>query len=567
MHDNRFFLQSFGLFFRYKPAQLITLFVLTLFLGFNQGFTIVLLIPLLGLLDPAQSTTSQNTLIKWLENFLDKTGINTSLTFILAIFALCLISVGVLTYFKSNIQSIYQQEFSYHIRKRLFKKIIASDWTYLNGKSKFNHIQVLTTEVPKMAIYYHYYLDLATKTLFIAAHVTVALMISVSFTLFVLITGSLVFFLLRNYVKKTELLGNANVQSFRNMLKRIDDFWSTVKIAKVHNSEAFYYQKFDETNKEMLGYQNKQVTNRSVQQLLFTLAGVVSLVLVVYVAYAVTKLPLTSLFVMILLFARLFPQFSGVNNDLNAMVSNTGSVRMVLEMDRDIQEHDFEVKPSAERIPFNQTLDINNIRFSYEPKHPIFNHFSEFIPAGKITGIIGKSGCGKTTLIDILTGLLKPEEGFISVDGMTLTPENLPVWRSELGYLPQDSFFIDGTIRENLIWDTPWQHDDEHLHDVLRLVNADNLVSTQKKGLDTYVVNFPYHFSGGERQRLALARVLLRNPRLLLLDEATSSLDPENETQIMRCLLNLKDKVTIVFVTHREGLKQYFDKIIDLNSN
>jgi ATP-binding cassette, subfamily C, bacterial len=558
--------KSFRIFFHHHPAKLILLFFITLIQGLSQGISIVLLIPLLSLMAPNQAAGRLNQWAEYLKNFLATNGIQTNVVIILAFFTFCLLFVAILNYFQSILQTTYQQNFSYETRKRLFKKIIASDWEYLNGKSKHYHIQILTTEIPKMTTYYYYYLGLATKGLFIAAHVAVALFVSVRFTLFVLFAGAVVFFLLRNYLKTAEKLGNANVQAFRKMLKRIDDFWTTVKMAKVHHSEAFYYQKFEESNTQMLGYQNKQAQNRAIQTLLFTSAGVLTLVMVVFFGYSVIHLSFTSLFVLILLFGRIFPQFMGINNDLNMLVSNVGSVKMVLQLDREIENRPFTEKQTMERTDLCHQLEIDQLNFSYNEKAPLFENFSQRFPAGKITGIVGKSGSGKTTLIDILTGLLKTDTPVVSVDGMLLTPEKLPVWKNGLGYLPQDSFFIDGSIRENLIWDSPQNPTDQEIMDVLKQVEADHLIAQQKHGLDTVVVNYPYHFSGGERQRLALARVLLRKPTLLLLDEATSALDPDTEKAIMECLLLLKKEKTIIFVTHRKYLEPYFDQTIDLSS-
>ena len=562
MRDNKFIIRSFGQFFKHRPAKLVLLFIVTTVQSLCQGITIVLLIPLLGLLDPGQS--SSNSFVRFLDNIITKTGINASLEIILAFFVICLLFVAVLGYYQSVLQSYYQQEFSYEIRKRLFKKIIYCDWEFLNGKSKHRHIQVITTEVPKMATYYHYYLALTSKILFALTHIWLACMISVRFTLMVVATGFLVFFLLRRYLKKAEILGSANVQTFRKMLKKIDDFWVTVKIAKVHSSEQFYYRKFDESNRQMLEYQNRQVRNRAIPQLLFSVASVIVLVGVVYVAYSIVRLPLGSLLVLILLFTRIFPQFMGLNSDLNMMLSNTSSVKMVLQMDKEIKEIPQEEENITGKIVFRDKLELKGINFSYDGSKPVLKDVSECIRTGTITGVVGKSGCGKTTLIDIIAGLLKSEEGSILVDGEVLTDEKLPLWKKEIGYLPQDSFFIDGKIRDNLIWDAGERPDDKYLYEILKIVNADDLVRKQKQGLDSYIVNYQYHFSGGERQRLALARVLLRNPSLLLLDEATSSLDFENEAQIMKCLSDLKKKVTIIFVTHRENLRPYFDKIISL---
>ncbi len=566
MSENRFIIGSFSLFFRYKPLRLVTLFIIMLVLGFNQGMTIVLLIPLLGLLNPGQPDVSPNKWAEFADSFFEKLGVDVNLALILSVFAFCLVSVAVLNYFQSTIQASYQQEFSYYIRKRLFKKLIISDWSFLNGKSKHNHIQVLTTEIPKMTTYYYYYLGLSSKAIFIFTHVFLAAIVSIKFTFFVVITGSLVFIFLRKYLKEAVLLGAGNIQSFRKMLKQIDDFWLTVKMAKVHNSEEFYFKKFEEANAQMQEYQYKQLKNRAIPQFLFSLAGIGALIVVVFFAFYVIRLPMISLFVLILLFARIFPQFSGLNNDLNMLVSNLESVKMVLNMDREMKDGEFSRK-EAGTMHIRHKIDIRNLHFAYEPQDPIFTNFSATLKAGEITGITGRSGRGKTTLIDILAGLQKTGPGVLVVDGQNLTDQQLPSWKNSLGYLPQDSFFVDGTIRENLIWDSGKELTDEQLFDVLKQVNADTLVRAQKSGLDTVIANYAYHFSGGERQRLALARVLIRMADLLLLDEATSALDTKTEAQIMDCLVSLKKNRTIVFVTHRQTLKPYFDKIIDLDKN
>nr|WP_321356417.1 ABC transporter ATP-binding protein [uncultured Draconibacterium sp.] len=565
MADNRFIVRSFGLFFNYKPIQLVLLFLISLLLGFSQGISIVLLIPLLGLLSPETATDTGNKWADFADVIFSKLEIEVNLSIVLSVFAFSLIAIAVLTYFQSTIQAAYQQEFSFHIRKQLFKKLITSDWSFLNGKSKHSHIQVLTTEIPKMTTYYYFYLGLTSKTIFILTHVFLAAAISMKFTFFVVITGLLVFVLLQKYLKKAIMLGAGNIQAFRKMLKQIDDFWLTVKMAKVHNSEKFYFKKFEEANMQMLDYQYSQLKNRAIPQFLFSIAGIAVLIAVVFFAFRVFLLPMTFLFVLILLFARIFPQFSGLNNDLNMLVSNVESVKLILNMDKEMEEGEFCKKRNG-AITIENEITINRLNFGYVQGKTIFTDFSARIKANEITGIIGKSGCGKTTLIDIIAGLQNTATGIITIDGKNLTEGLLPQWRNSLGYLPQDSFFVDGTIRDNLIWDSSKCLTNSQIYDILKQVNADGLVRQQSSGLNTSIANYAYHFSGGERQRLALARVLIREPKLLLLDEATSALDPKTEKQIMEHLVKLKKQITIVFVTHRHNLKYYFDNVIDFDS-
>lgn len=555
-------------FITFKPLKLLITFLLTLLNGFTQGITIVLLIPLLSLLDTTQAEEAGNGVIESVVRAVKSMGIELNLVSILLIYSAVLLLSALLAYARSLTQVSYQQEYLYSKRKRLYKKVITSDWSYLNSKSKHNHIQVLTSDIPKLAVYYHFFTELAKKVLFIVSHTILALLISWKYTLFVSISGASIFFLLRRYLTESLKLGAGNIFINRQMLKEADDFWTTVKIAKAHNSEEFYFNKFNSTNRKMAANQYRQAKNRAIPQLLFTMAGVVLLVIFIYLAYERMEMPLTSLFVLILLFARIFPQFMSLNSDINNMYSNREAVKSVNRLENELEEREFKIENGHTEIELRNRLEIRNLTFAYTPGKYLFKNFSASFEAKSITGIMGKSGAGKTTLIDIITGILNPGKS-LYVDGLQITEENLPSWRSSIGYLPQDSFFIDGTIRDNLVWDSDLENDnqderDKFIIETLRSVNAEHLIKREKRGLDTYISNYNYHFSGGERQRLALARVLLRKPRLLLLDEATSALDSDSEREIMESLQKLKSDITIIFITHKPTLKSNFDKSVDL---
>ncbi|MFA5324674.1 MAG: ABC transporter transmembrane domain-containing protein [Bacteroidales bacterium] len=261
MKNNIFLIKSFGLFFRYKPGRLIFQFIISLFLGFTQGLSIALLIPLLGLLTPNGSPSS-NTFINFIETFFNKSGVGLNLKLVLIVYAVALAVIALLNYAQSIMQSSYQQGFSFSLRQRLFKKILNSDWEFLNGNSKHNHIQILTNEIPKVTTYYYYYLNMASKAIFALSHVIVAMMVSFEFTMFILIIGILIFITLHKNINRSEKLGDETISSFRKMLKHIDDFWSTVKIAKVHNSENFYMEQFDIANERILKNQLAHTKNR-----------------------------------------------------------------------------------------------------------------------------------------------------------------------------------------------------------------------------------------------------------------------------------------------------------------
>ncbi|HNX65257.1 MAG TPA: ABC transporter ATP-binding protein [Bacteroidales bacterium] len=563
MKDFVYIAKTFRLLKEHQPGKLVLIFALTLFMGVNSGFSIMLLIPLLQLLNVGSDVTGSGPGYVF-HAIAEKTGISFGIETILIVYVILITINALLQYWKTMLDTRYQQTLIYYIRRRLFMKIIHAEWPMLNSKSKTNHLQVLTKEVPNMAEYVYYYLRLITTIIISVSYIAYALAVSAGFTLLIIAVGGILFFVLRRYLFRSFHLGEEFVSSYNRLLKYIDDFWQTVKIAKVHSSEDFYFERFDEASNSLLNLESTIQRNWSLPQLIYRVAGIVVLVIIVYLGYHSGRVPVTSFFILIVLFSRIFPQFVAMNTDLNMILTHVASVKLVMKLDEEFTNEKRSDTQSGVAVELEKEIKLDNISFSYDDGENLFDHFSQTIPARSITGIIGESGIGKTTLIDLIAGLQRPTDGKIFIDDRVLDDDILPHWKAGIGYLPQDSFFIDGTLRENLIWDSPVDISDKDIMDVLEQVNALHLPERFENGLDAYIVNYSFCFSGGECQRLALARVLLRRPRLLLLDEATSSLDSENEAQIMDVICRLKEKVTIIFVTHRMSLLGLFDNVIKL---
>lgn len=562
-HPYRFALRSFALLRGHQPRKLVLIFMLTLFNGISAGFSIVLLIPLLQLLNVGAGEQVSG-LALFIQKVAERTGITLTLGTILTVYVALLTLMALVQYGKVLLDAGYQQTFIYNLRRRLFRKIILADWTVLNHKSRTNHLQVLTKEVPNLASYYYFFLRMISSLLMTLAYAAWAFLVSARFTLLIMVVGGVLFLVLRRYLSKAFQLGEGYVSAYTRLLKYIDDFWQTVKIAKVHGSEGFYYRKFDEASTSLQDLEYRMQRNYSLPQLIYRIAGIMVLVLVIYLGYRVDQVPLASFFILILLFSRIFPQFTAINTDINMIITNLPSVRMVMELDEEFSDTVFSESPETEGLPLERELELRDLTFAYPDGEVLFDRFSAVIPARQMTAIVGESGRGKTTLIDLIAGLQRPQSGSLLVDGRETSGALMPAWRRSIGYLPQDSFFIDGSLRENLVWDSRVPVGEAEILKVLGQVNALHLVSRFREGLDAQIVNYGFTFSGGERQRLALARVLLRHPQLLLLDEATSSLDSENEQQILEVLKTLSRQVTVVMVTHRESVVESCDAVIKL---
>jgi len=283
-----------------------------------------------------------------------------------------------------------------------------------------------------------------------------------------------------------------------------------------------------------------------------------------------------ALLLLLLLYARLVPRLTelqSLSSSLSQVLASFDSVQLLLgrceaaraETDRvraELREADDAAVHVASadhhaRAPSVELHDVT-VRYPGSPG-PALSHFSARFPAATVTVVVGASGAGKTTLGDVLLGLLDAEGGSVLVDGQPMGALPRAAWRDRLGYLAQEPMLLHGTIRENLLFAQPRATEDElraALHDA-----ACDFVDALPGGLDAPLGVL---VSGGERQRLALARALLRQPGLLVLDEATSALDAETEQRILRTVRALKGRCTVVFFTHRTAPRAIADQVIEI---
>ena len=220
------------------------------------------------------------------------------------------------------------------------------------------------------------------------------------------------------------------------------------------------------------------------------------------------------------------------------------------------QENIIVTAPDAD---FTQDIIVENLSFAYTPDSPVLQEFNCRIPALKITGISGRSGTGKTTLINLLATLFHPGSGRIKC-GDTDISANIPAWRKQLGFVPQNVFIFDGSLRENVALGCEAEKiDDAKVASALRDAQLANFAGNLDMMLNSHA-----GLSGGQRQRIGIARALYHTPAVLILDEATSALDVTTETEFLKVLENLRGKVTIIVISHRPETLNICDKIISL---
>lgn len=207
---------------------------------------------------------------------------------------------------------------------------------------------------------------------------------------------------------------------------------------------------------------------------------------------------------------------------------------------------------TEEKLPITDCIELKNITYAYpNTDRLIFDHADMKIPVGASVGIVGTSGAGKSTVVDILLGLLEVREGTVYADG-TDVRENYRSWLKNIGYIPQMIFMLDDTIRKNVAFGIPEEKiDEDRLWEVLREAQLDEFIRTLPDGLDTGIGERGIRLSGGQRQRIGIARALYHDPEVLVLDEATSALDNDTEKAIMESINRFHGRKTLIIIAHR----------------
>ncbi|MGI9514254.1 MAG: ABC transporter ATP-binding protein [Anderseniella sp.] len=277
-----------------------------------------------------------------------------------------------------------------------------------------------------------------------------------------------------------------------------------------------------------------------------------------YVGTQIVKIPLSDMLVLGIIYYQVITLVKKIQEQLQQQAIMQAAYFGLMKMIDKAEGNQEAV--AGKHIPgLTVGCKFEQVDFSYGDK-PILKQVDVEIPAGEITVLLGPSGAGKTTMIDLLSGLLTPDKGTVTVDGVSLTDIDIGKWRDGIGYVPQELTLLHGTVYDNVtLGDGSISHD--AVWQALKAAGADGFIDELPKKLDTDVGNMGARLSGGQRQRLSLARALASKPKLLILDEVTSALDEDTEAEICRNITGLGSKYTIVAITHRPAWKEIATKL------
>ena len=553
-------------FYRAYPWQtFFTLLALSV-AGLAEGVGLSVLLPLLNMAMEGQgqaAPASDNEFSQSVRGALDVLGITPTLGNMLLVVVFAIGGKSLLLLFAKRQVGYTAARLATDLRLELLRAIMRSRWEYFLGQPVGKLTNSLATEAARAS---ESFVNGATALTFLAQAVVygaVAIAVSWRATLTGIVAGAVIIGLSHSLVRITKKAGRKQTSVLLSLMATMTDTLGSVKplkgMGREHLADAVLSMETTRLNRALERQALGSALLESTQEFLFALviAGGI------YVALAEFAMPFATVMVLVVVVGQMVALLGKVQKQYQKMTLSESAYWSMKRTIAEAQAEEEELR-GGERPVLATRLCMEGVCFAYDERR-VLDDLSLEIPAGQLVTLIGPSGAGKTTVVDLLIGLIRPDTGRITLDGAPLDSMDIKQWRRSIGYVPQETLLLHESIAHNVsLGDRELsQADIEH---ALRAAGAWDFVSALPEGMHSSVGERGGRLSGGQRQRIVIARALVRRPPLLILDEATSALDAESAEAVRQTLERLRGSLTILTITHESGLVDIADRVYRLES-
>ena len=464
--------------------------------------------------------------------------------------------------FKSFV-SYLQIKFSYmrehSICQRLTKHYFNQPYVWFLGRNSSDLCNNILSEIGQIIFSSIFaMINFISQIILVFMILTVLLFINPKATILLISICFLVYGLIYLFIKKRFVtLGEDRLRENKNRFLALSNIFSSMKTIKIYGKEDYFVNHFFRST---LAYAKNNTFAQTISILpryfveLIAFGGVIIFILISIEIIEDFNKILPSITLYVFAGYKLLPALQqAYHNGIQMKHASNGLTNLC----NDLKNYEIQEKESTKisnQINFEKQLKLKNISFKYpNSKNLILNNLNITIPAFSKVGLLGKSGTGKSTLIDIILGLLKANSGKIEIDNVEVNDLNITNWQNKIGYVPQQIQLLDATIKENIAFGVDLSKiDSKKIEEVAGSVNLHNfIINDLPNGYNTIIGENGARISGGQKQRIAIARALYRNPSILIFDEATNSLDQFSENIVLEAINNLDKKITTITITHR----------------
>jgi ABC-type bacteriocin/lantibiotic exporter with double-glycine peptidase domain len=567
----------------YKLLKLLTLreqkkagllIIMILISAIFEALGIATILPFVAVLSNPDIIDT-NIILNTFFNVSKSYGVTKKIDFLLVlgivVFVFLIVSI-VLRAYMAYLQTKFSYMWECNICKRLLTVYLHQSYSWFLSKNSADISKNILSETHQLVINgLSPLIDLFAKSFTVITILILLIIIDSKLTFIIGIALSavyiFVFILVHKVLKK---IGKKRLLNNELRFKTILEAFGAIKQIKLSWKEENYLQKFSNSAKDYAGAHTLAVIIAQLPR--FLLEGIAFGGVLLIIIYSLAKvnnfnslLPIISLFI----FAgyRLMPSVHQIYVSVTKLVYASSSINKLYDDLKNLAT--FDKTNNRYNLDFSKEINLKNIHYRYpNSERNILININLTIPINTKVGLIGSTGSGKSTIADIIVGLLLAQKGTLDVDGIVIKKNNLRSWQKMIGYVPQHIFLSDDTIAANIAFDAKEENIDNNI--LIRSAKTAELYSFIMDELpekfETLVGERGVKLSGGQRQRIGIARALYRKPKILILDEATSALDNETEKRVMNALHNLNHQITIIVISHRLQTIEKCDQVYEITN-
>jgi subfamily B ATP-binding cassette protein MsbA len=543
---------------------LLSMVVLGLLSSLFEGISLTLVIPLVHTLVGNGESGNTGHLVSLLQDGMKLVPLEPQLLAIVAAILIAVVLKAAVSYANMVVLGVIYGRLSHALRTGIFSKIVAMPLADVERERTGRLLNVLNNETWRATDALNTLFSMITSLCTLFVFVILLLILSWRLTLLALLCVAVVPPLIHLLTRRVKELSDYGLQANQNLAKRTWSALSGLRIIHAFGREGYETSRFrhssDQVRQIFLRMALISMTTRPVTEVLIT-----AIVAMLALAVDATKVEVATLFGFLAILYRLQPR---VTTLVSARAALLGLHATVVEVTNILATPLQQPEEAGKRrfVGLREGIRVDGVTYAYQgTSRPALANVSFRIPRGGLIAIVGASGAGKSTVLDLLLCFHKPQKGRIEVDGQPLASFELASWRNGIGVVSQDPYIFDDTIRANILYGRPDASDTE-LAQAVRLACAHEFIAELPNGYDTVVGERGTQISGGQRQRLALARALIRNPEILVLDEATNALDPVTERAFQDALELFARDRTVIVVAHRLTMVEKASHVVVLDA-
>ena len=470
-----------------------------------------------------------------------------------------------LNYFASVFNEKLKWKVGVDLGRLVVGNTLASDSKYINNTHRGDFIVSCDYECQAAASVLSIHIMLFRASLSFLAYLAVVFLASPgpafgSLLLFIVFSFSMSFL-----VKRAHQAGRLSVVVRRDFVNAISEIYGAWKTIKLYNTEELERDRYSQFGSKLVDVRVALTKISGLIELIFVPAVLAVLLSVTFLMIEGLHFSISVVLIYVATMVRLMPIAKEFHRRFAMLAQYDPSMSKVAKIINDARSNSECKDEGVTFSNFTSGIEFRDVSFAYDDcDTKVLKGVNVFLPKGGIISIVGRSGSGKSTLIDLITGIITPKNGQVLLDNIPLSSYSLTSVRRNIAVVTQETFLFHQSIRENLCYGI--EAADEKIMSILRLVNLSEFVSSLPSGLDTIVADSAKNFSGGQKQRFAIARALIKNAPIVVLDEPTSALDSRTEKEVIRVLKGMakKSKKTIIMVAHRQAAVEVSDMVISL---